>query len=317
MRRFRIPDSGFRIVACLAVVVLAPTVRVLKAEAEATKTLALRFKPNETSVKSLGWIQLKVRYRQKGQEPIVVEAEESTRVQLASNEMTPTADAEASGGLCLQFANEIENELWIETPGDYRAWYRAFFPLRGSWNHSEQMDDGEAASVLDSEFGPDKQWLWVKGPVYSLMKGWHRYLWPAPTAWCGGARLDKIMLAPASAPEPTGKGPEASRAEVPESAELLTNRLRLDDFTSWRLAFTKEESGGAVEVDYSLDRGKTWKPLMPDKAYTVSPRDKRLTFRVRLLRSANGTTPRLRDMALVAQSIGALGGIPRVKVTNR
>jgi len=298
MKRSRIAVGGWRIVGLQVALIMVTS--ALRGDNETTKTFPLRFKPNETSVKSLGWVQLKSHYRQRGQEPVTIEAEVSTRVQLASSDMTPTEDVEASGGLCLRYVNELDNELWMETPGEYQAWYRANFPLAGSWNHHEQMDEGALTTVQDSNFGPIKQWLWVKGPVYTLTQGAHRYLWPAPTAWCGGAGLDRIVLAPAGAPEPTGMGPTATPSVATDRAELFTNRLRLDEMLTWRLTLDQELNGGKVEVHYSHDRGKTWKTLSPGKTYTVSPKTRRLSFRVQLIRSQDGTSPRIRNMALAA-----------------
>lgn len=258
----------------------------------------LRFHLNEDAVKSLGWIQLMKRHVQKSNEPVSIEAEDSTCVELAATDMAPQRDPEASGGFCLQHVSELRNEIVIQQPGEYQAWYRAYFPLKGSWNHPERMDDNELNSVLDSQFGEDKQWLWVRGPIYKLTKGSHTYLWPAPSAWRGGTRLDKIVLVPQNAAAPLGIGPPPSPTQITAKTELISNRFRLDDMSAWHLRYEKEDNGGRVEIAYSFDRGKTWRPLTDDQPRKVTPNTKRVTFRIRLIRSADGASPRIRNLVL-------------------
>jgi len=263
----------------------------------------VRFKSNSDVVISLNWIQLKKAYVQKSNEPLVIEAEESTRIILASKNMVAIKDPDASGGYYLQFVSELENQIFIRQPGDYQVWYRAYFPFRGNWNHFEQMDEGIPNNVQDSLNGPDKEWLWIKGPVYKLTEGWHTYLFPSPTAWYGGARLDKIVLALQNSFEPTGMGPAPSAVEMPASGELISNRLKLDGMVNWRLIYEKEERGGKVEAYYSYDRGKTWQPVEKDKSYPVTSESMKVTFRFQIIRSPEGNSPLIGNVVLAGTAV--------------
>ena len=262
---------------------------------------ALRFRLRNSPdvVKSLGWLELRRAYVQQAGGPVAIEAERSTAVELASSDMRPVRDKGASARRCIQHVSRLENSIVIDRPGTYRAWYRAYFPISASWNHHEQMDDGPRQTVHDSNRGPAKVWLWTRGPTYKLTKGTHAHVFPAPTAWRGGTRLDKIVLTPEGADPPSAKGPDASPVRVPTHGELVSNRFRLDEMRAWRLAYDKDESGGRVEIHYSYDRGKTWQALPGDKLMSVTPPIKRLTFRLRLVAGPHGTSPRVRNLALI------------------
>jgi len=250
-------------------------------------------------VQSFGWWELAREHLQRDGEPISIEAESSTRVVVYGSDAAPVENGEASGGYCIKDVTELENRLIIEHDGKYRAWYRAFFPLKGNWGHSEQMDDGRPQWVIDSFHGPDQKWLWVKGPVYSLDKGAHTYLFPAPTAWCGGALLDKIVLKPENGDEPIGMGPPVSMSRIAPQGELISNRFRLDEMLAWQLAYEKEDNAGKIELEYSYDCGKTWKKLPDGEVLETTPGVKRVTFRITLVAGPEGTSPRIRDLMLV------------------
>ena len=264
------------------------------------KTYVLRFSPTAEAVKRLGWLQLKTTWRQKASNPVVFEAEASTSVTLATKDKAIVKDPDASGGKALAFISELVNEIDIVTPGRYQAWYRAWFPVRGSWNHSERMDGGELKNNTDSNNGDDKKWLWVKGPAYTLDKGMHSYEFPSPTAWCGGCRLDKIVLQLDNLPEPTGMGPalDLTEKQFAPSAEIVSNRLNLEEMTAWHLEFEQPENGGKVELFYSHDRGKTWQPLPLAKTFAVTAETKRVTFKVRLTTAPDGRSPQVRNLVL-------------------
>ena len=262
----------------------------------------LRFSPSPDAVEKSGWRQLRIFQAQKADQPIVIEAEESTLIVFTDRDVAPVRDAEASGGMYIKDVSELENDLVVETPGDYQVWYRAYFPVKGNWNHHEKMDDNEPVVSRDSDNGPNKQWVWVKGPVYNLSKGEHRQVFPAPTGWRGGARLDKIVLMPTTSPESVGMGPEASLCEKrisKSTAELISNRLALGEMASWRLECEKNGNVGEVEIDYSLDRGKSWQALPEGKIHEVKDPKTKVMFRVRLSTNSKTVSPQFRNMALV------------------
>lgn len=252
----------------------------------------------EVATTSLGWVQLLKKYRQKNNEAIIIEGEDST-LTLISSDKVPGKSAEASGGYYIDYVKELENRIFIAQTAEYQVWYRAYFPASGSWSHCEQMDDNSPQNVQDSLNGPTKEWLWLKGPVYKLAKGWHTYLFPSPTAWCGGARLDKILIAPNNAPPPEGIGPAASTpVEMPQKAEFTSNRVSLDKGKNWVLDYEVEENGGAVKVEYSHDRGKTWVAAEKGKIYPVNPQTPFITFRFSFARGGQNVSPRIRHAVL-------------------
>jgi len=264
------------------------------------KAYSLRFQPAAGAVKRLGWYQLKTTWRQKAGMPVVFEAEDSTSITLATKEKTVVTDPNASGGAALAYISELSNEIEIVTPGSYQVWYRAWFPMKGSWSHSEQMDDGELRNNVDSNFGEDQKWLWVKGPVYTLSKGLHHYLFPSPTAWCGGDRLDKVVLQLDTLPKPTGMGPDTTVTEklAATTAELVSNRLNLEEMKSWSLDFEQADNGGKIEIACSYDRGTSWKPLPAGAGAEVTSATKRVMFKVNLIAAPDGRSPQIRNLIL-------------------
>jgi hypothetical protein len=159
------------------------------------------------------------------------------------------------------------------------------------------MDEGQSTWVSDSLWGVTDKWLWVKGPEYELAAGRHTHLFPSPTAWCGGALLDKIALIPLAGDAiPSGVGPEPCDSTLPQEGKIASNSFRINDFEAWRLDYEKEENGETVEVEYSYDRGKTWSGA--DRALReVPPGVSRLILRLRM-KAQKGKSPRIRDVML-------------------
>lgn len=240
---------------------------------------------------SLGVHRLDSVYRQAGSAPVAMEAEESTRI-VAPTGKGLVDDPLASNGRCLAYVTELENRVAIETPGEYAAWYRAWFPVKGGWCHQESMDQGEAVQHTDSAQGPDREWLWVRGPTYRLTKGEHRWLFPKPYAWCGGARLDKLVLAPTSAPMPVAFGPAPTCREAAESAMFESSRIMLRETRAWSFSVELQPaSTGTVTIDYSLDRGLHWQPWHADASVEQPTRSETVQFRFLLRRGADGSSP--------------------------
>ena len=117
-----------------------------------------------------------------------------------------------------------------------------------------------------------------------------------------GARLDKIVLAPAGV-EPKGKGPAATYSQPVIAARVETMILNPPAIEKWyRLDSGLLEGGGEVVAEYSLDAGKTWKPVPANgdlqKIGTGPDGGKALKLAFELKSSASGVTPLLIQPAL-------------------
>ncbi|MDD5706680.1 MAG: hypothetical protein PHR35_12215, partial [Kiritimatiellae bacterium] len=260
-----------------------------------TSRYQLRINTQSNVVQSGARFELQRKHVQRGSEPMVIEAEDSTSIEFTEKGMTPLAETNASGGRYIAFVKELVNLLTIETAGDYQVWQRAYFPRPGSWGHGERMDEGPVTYVQDSAGLPAGAWVWVKGPRYKLCAGEHIYGFPSPTAYCGGARLDKLVLTADLQFVPTGTGLESIPSRASAKGEWISNRFRLDDMGAWRLAYEMALNGGSVEVEYSHDRGNTWRPYVADGAMRPVRDEKWLTFRFRLNAAPDGDSPRVEN----------------------
>lgn len=285
--------------AIMAAMILLIMICSINSSEAAEERYPLRFTRSANIAENLGWMQPVGRFYQHDGDPVAIEAENSSIITLAEKSMIPLADNEASGGYCLQHVSSLENRMVISRAGNYRVWYRAFFPFSGGWNHYEKMNDGPVYTVTDSDQGPAKQWLWVKGPLYKMNKGENIHLLPAPTAWRGGSLLDKIVISPEGEPAPVGMGPVSSPLRLPVNCELDSSRFRLDDFVSWKLAGEVDERGGRIEIFQSFDRGESWRPVKLDCLQTVESGNNRVQFKIRLIRSPQNVSPRVRNLEII------------------
>ena len=195
----------------------------------------------------------------------------------------------------------------VEKPGKYHVWYHNWFPLKADYNHHEYMDGSAVAQIVkDSMMGEldEKKWQWVKGPVYELAKGEHDYVFPSPTAFCAGARLDKIILVPAGqelSDEAKMKLP-GSLTGGGSTGEVISSSLKLRKIAQWELNYQKIENGGTIKVEYSYDDGKTWtafsvKPGTPVEV-PDSARDGKLCFKISIIGKEGCISPRVEGFTL-------------------
>lgn len=262
--------------------------------------IPLRFDELDNAVVDGGLLRLRREYKQVAKEPLGFEAEEATLLEPHSKERQITADPEVSGGFYVYQVKRMEYHFEVVTPGRYCVWVRAWFPARGCWNHHEALDDGPPQMVVDSDSGEDQRWLWVKETTYQLAAGKHRLVYPSPSAWCGGARLDKVVLAPEGTPV-ADMGPKSSPFSTSLSGKALAHRIKVKRVRAWELAFTRIENGGSVTVEYSYDKGVTWLLFgkgvkLPVEVPVARPRY--LYFRFQVTGQAGRPSPWLQGLEL-------------------
>ncbi len=261
---------------------------------------SVRFRPTAYIVTNYGRLQLARKYLQSADSSIVIDAPLSTSVDFmidrADNKISTP---ETTGDGAIRNVRRLENIVIVDKPGSYQSWYRAYFPVVGDWNHREQMNNGPVIFVEDATEGScnANEWLLHKGPQYELSTGEHRYLFPSPTAWAGGALLDKIALIPVSANPPSGKGPDFSSWEPVCKESIVSNTFIVDGISAWKLDYNTELRGGEIEIEYSYDKGKSWRslPSLNEKVEIDIPRNY-LAFRLTMKASENGESPLLKDI---------------------
>jgi hypothetical protein len=229
----------------------------------------LRFQKNENLSTKGNMIRLRREFKQEVGKPIVFEAEEATILEFKNNDQKISKDGNASGGHYIEHVKMMEYEFEVMDPGKYQVRFLAFFPLKANYNHRECIDDGKSEMVVDSNKEPAKMWRWTRGNVYDLSKGKHRYIFPSPFAFCGGAKLDKIVFVPEKGVDPQKLGPDASPIVSSLEGEAVTRRIKLKKIKEWRLDFEAEDNGGQVTVEYSYDKSKGWSPVTAGKEMKV------------------------------------------------
>lgn len=222
---------------------------------------------------------LRARHVQTGAEPLKIEAEAFSELELQDASRRVAASPDYSGGMALAYCRRIGYRFTVAAPGRYTMWLRARFPLVANWNHTEAMDGGETVRVVDSTALPANLWHWCESRTYDLDSGEHEWRFPAPTAWCGGCELDYAVLVPAGR-KPDAAAPTGLR--LPEAGYALGRRIRTARIARWRLYFEPVANGGEIAVEYSCDR-RTFRPVVSGTVYT--PEGDYLYIRLRIKRA--------------------------------
>lgn len=262
--------------------------------------IPLRFDELDSAVVDGGLLRLRREYKQVGKEPLSFEAEEATILEPHSKDRQIAADPETSGGFYVYQVKHMEYHFEVVTPGKYCVWVHAYFPARGNWNHHEALDDGPPQTVVDSDSGEDKRWLWVKETTYPLAAGKHRLVYPSPSAWCGGARLDKVVLAPEGT-SVSDMGPKPSPITTGLTGKAFSHRIKVKRVRAWELAFARVENGGSITVEYSYDKGAAWLPFGKDIKLPIevpAARPRYLYFRFQIAGQSNRPSPWLQALEL-------------------
>ncbi len=220
---------------------------------------------------------------------LAMEAEDA--LDLVADPPQGVEDAACSGG---RYVAKVDRALFpfrVNRPGRYCRWSLGFFPQGGGWVHSESLDGGDPVWVTDCDGSTAGRWVWVKGPVYDLRPGVH-LLWIHN--WHGGARLDKVVLAPEGAPAPQDLGPASTRRSAASEGSVLTPVLAIPGLAKLtEVRWPHEAGSGEVRVSLSADGGRSFVPL--DQAPTLSfgSAVPRIQLRADMRAAANGARPTL------------------------
>lgn len=258
----------------------------------------LRFEKG-CSLETIGnMVRLPRAYRQEGNLPVMIEAEEASSVELDNLSRRIVLDKDASNGAYMNYVKYLKFVIDIKTPGKYNSRILGYFPKSGNWMHYEQMDNGGKLGVWDSRNGIAGVWLWTEGQEYDLDKGKHIYLFPSPTAFCGGSRIDKLVLMPVGSKLDPGSVKPAVQT-MPDSAEAVSRKLRLDRINAWKLDYHTELNSGKAAVEYSYDR-KKWEVVISAKEYVVSsPKPDYLWLRFKLAAAkGKGRSPWIQGVSM-------------------
>jgi hypothetical protein len=241
-------------------------------------------------------------YGQEGAEPLAFEAEDASLLDLQSSDKKIEADPGASGGRYIHFVKMLAFRFTVRTPGKYQVWYHCWFPLKAEYNHHEYMDDSAAASRVEDSLGgtlAEQQWHWVKGPTYRLDAGAHEYVFPSPTAYCGGARLDRVVLMPEGQELTAPDKIPNTKVVSGDSGETVSSSVKLQRIAKWSPDY---RTTGLVDLSYSYDRGKTWAAFAGQPGEIVAVPDAarvgRLCFKVSMTAKSGTPAPALEGFAL-------------------
>ena len=162
----------------------------------------------------------------------------------------------------IQNVRSMEFHFNITKAGKYRAWYRGSYPTNLAYNHRERMDNGVISPLIpDSENLPPNTWRWHKGPLYHLEKGKHIWSFPSPSAWCGGAKLDKLLLLPERFAAVTDENAKwETDVLIPERGEIVIRRIKTGLIGKWKMNADIQLNGGRFTVEYRYD-GQAFKEI--------------------------------------------------------
>jgi len=267
----------------------------------ALSTVPLRFETLDNTVAGDGLVRLRHEYRQDRDLPLVFEAEAATDLEFQSADKRIMSDAQASGGFYIDYVKKLEFDYTVETPGTYQVRLRAWFPLKAPYTHKECMDNGPVQTVDDSQLHDPGVWFWTTGATYELGRGLHHYAFPSPTAFCAGARLDKVAILPVDRSDVNDFGPVASPIVTPLTGQAVTERISLRLIKAWQLNYTATLNGGNATVEYTYDREK-WLPAPSGEFSDVpQPKPQFIYFRFILTGKAEQPSPWIQGVELQVQ----------------
>jgi len=292
--RLELPRAGAMTVASI-------TVTALPAVASPVKPLRIPFSPVKLAAVTADGeiIRLPGRFTQDGEQAIVMNAADATELSMTNGKLMG-ADGAPAGGRYIHFVEQARYCFSVVTAGRYQLWERAYFPVKGSWDHSEDLDGKQVfTSIIDSantlEAG---RWHWVKAGRYQLSPGEHTF----SLSYHGGARLDRLVFSRDLDTPPAGDGGAPSKNIAPAAGTVETADAQPMDVAGWQqLERDADARGGTIRIELSADGGAHWSPLPADGKLTTLPvvghGNDRLRARLSLTAAANGASPIIQGLA--------------------
>lgn len=295
--RFHLPREKEVVIGAIRVVALPPLpppVRPVRLPLSAVKA--------EGVVSDGDVTRLPGKFAQGDEPNIVMNAADATTLQMTAGK-TMGAEGAPAGKRYIHFVQQATWRFAVKTAGVYQLWERVWFPVKGSWNHHEEMDGKQAFSVIDSpntlEAG---RWHWVKAGRYTLTVGEHVF----SLDYHGGARLDRLVFMPAGDTPPAGDGSAPSKNVALAKGMIETADASPMDVANWlELQSDADARGGTLTIELSSDGGATWFSAPADKslqALAVAGGGKdRLRARVSFAAAPDGSSPVLQGLAATYQ----------------
>lgn len=291
--RFEMSRDKQVVIAAIRVVELppvAPPVRPVRMPLSAVKS--------EGVVADGEVLRLPGKFAQENDTDIVMNAADATILQMQAGR-TPGADGAPAGKRYIHFVQQATYRFTVKTPGVYQLWERAWFPVKGSWNHHENVDGKQAFAVIDSPNTLEaNRWHWIKAGLYTLAAGEHALSFD----YQGGARLDRLVFSPNADEPPAKDGGSPSRNIGPAKGFIETADAAPMDVAQW-LAWQGDldARGGTLTMELSADGGATWFPAPADKSLqgvkvAGGGKDK-LRARVTFASAPDGSSPIVQGLA--------------------
>ena len=273
----------------------------------------IKFEESETLSQSGTTVILPVMTEQKSGDYLVIEGENLSSYAPVKTNQTLAYSPEYSNGAAVINARVLGYDFMIAEPGEYQVWIRAYFPVQANFNHTESMDGAPIRKVIDSadpakiskaekygsqamprrdHFLPPKVWHWTPNLTYHLTKGRHRWIWPSPSAWCGGCVLDKmVLIKKGNTLKPENADIKNQTLHRKMNGELISRRIKIKRIKAWMFEYTAAPGNGRIEVEYSYDE-KNFKPLKNGTRYETSGvKGEYLWIRIKMQNSEYGKQP--------------------------
>ncbi len=230
-------------------------------------------------------------------QPLVIECENASDIDLRGGETALPAD-DAGGGLCLRHVDDFTLNVRIVDPGDYRFWVRVSSKFNVLQGPAELIVDGVSLGHIyqDVPEARSHHWGWVVSNPFKLSAGQHTIKLDGYTIYYG-ARVDRIVLTTADAPAISGLGPAATPCAlnkgVAESAWIAA-----DGVTRWgELRATTVANGSNIRWFVRQHRFGRWRPLVTTNLAALDPA-KPLQFRLEVSPNDRGATPWISDASI-------------------
>ena len=296
--RLELPRTGNVMVSAIRVTALPPVAAVVQPVRIPLSPVQL------TGVVADGdIIRLPGRFTQDGDHPIVINAADASELSM-TNGKSLGADGAPAGHRYIQFVEQARYRFTVVTPGAYQLWERAYFPVKGYWNHTEDIDNVQQnPSIIDSANTLDAgRWQWVKAGHYTLTAGEHTF----SLSYHGGARLDRLVFSRDLDTPPVADGGAPSRNIAPSTGAFETADAQPMDVANWlQLAGDADARGGEIRSELSTDGGAHWSAAPAERtlnALTVLGGGKdRLRARVSFTAAPDGCSPIVQGLAATYQ----------------
>lgn len=138
---------------------------------------------------------------------------------------------DAGGVNYVDYAGNLEYTFWINAPGKYYRWLRAWRPAKGHYCHWESVNNSAPGDLIAHYKDKVGEWEWVRGPAYDFsVPGYYSFRIHGLYA---GARLSKILFTAEEDFNPEKTPPKETARRFPPFGELHSASLGLEQVSEW------------------------------------------------------------------------------------